>query len=257
MTSSLHLALPQDTLSSNHTRFSFSFLGKFQPQGLCTCCSLYGKLFVLANSSELPISRTLLSCISIEAMTFSKMDHLVQICQNVCLNQLPEAVLSELAWGSFHWLVLIIYNFWPPLLHLYRNGVQPSQGEMLSLSIWHHLQIIPRFLFTSSHVPPKVLSGCFVKKNPCPFILGPRKHPNSYVKYCAPVRGKDTRHIMGSGYLKLICAEKTSSMVVLWSEKPCVPAFLAPPQASSPGPSASGQLSSRGLSIRSPNPSSL
>ena len=84
--------------------------------------------------------------------------------------------LSSLSWPGdpFIGWSWIIYNFWPSSLHLYRNGIQPSQGEMLSLSIQHHLQIIPWFLFTSSHIPPKVLSGCFVKKS-LPFYLRPKK----------------------------------------------------------------------------------
>lgn len=125
---------------------------------------------------------------------------------------------------------------------------------MLSLSIRHHLQIIPWFLFTSSHIPPKVLSGCFVKK--LPFYLRPKKTSEFMAKYCALVRGKDTRHIMGSGYLETdLCRENIfhGSSVIRETPCPCIPG-PTPGVLSWAFCKWSAKL--RGLSIRSPNPSS-
>lgn len=60
---------------------------------------------------------------------------------------------------------------------MHKNGVQASQGEVTPLSIGCRVQVDRGFsTLSESHVPPKGLSGCFLK-NPLPFYLGPKKTP--------------------------------------------------------------------------------
>lgn len=158
LTSSLYAALPHGL----QPHMLFLPLATHGPASrpLHLLLSLPGKLFVQANSSELPICK-IDSCISREATPLSRMD------LPKCMSQ-PTAETSagcHLGQAGFLWLVSVICNFGSLSLNLCKKGVRASQGEGVTLSICHHVQVKHGFSSLSdSHISPKILSDYFLKK---------------------------------------------------------------------------------------------